>query len=154
MSKIEQKLTTPKENDLLVHFKEMGLLTMSFQELRFDWIRLHFENFKLNLKINQLLAKNKRDRTAGAETKKKKGNEILFYIVSLAIIKDAEGKKITRKTLEIFWDEFILELGGAKGFEADIEKPKASQNRLDLALREFRKIKKNWGIASKTDFPD
>jgi hypothetical protein len=78
----------------------------------------------------------------------------MFYLVSFAIVKDAEGHKITKKTLERFWDEFILEIGGAQVFEEDLGKPLASQNRLADALTTFNKIKKDWETASKTEFPE
>lgn len=154
MNKIKLDPKTPTERELLGHFVDSGLLNMSLQELRVDWIRLHLDNFQLNTKIDQLLSKIKRDRKAGPAAKKKKGDEILFYLVSLAVVKDAEGEKITGKTLARFWDALILEILGEKGFAEDIDRPKVSRDRLAKALREFRKIKKNWGTASKTEFPE
>jgi len=141
---------TPTERELLGHFIDMGLLSMSIPELRVDWMRLHLENFKLN----QLVTKNKIDRQSGPAAKKSEGEKFMFYLVSLAIVKDAEGQKITKKSLERFWDEFILEIGGTRFFEDDLGKPTASQNRLADALTAFNKIKKNWETASKTEFPE
>lgn len=154
MNEIKQDPKTPTERELLGHFIDLGLLNMSLQELRVDWMRLHLDNFQLNTKINQLIAKNKSDRTAGPAAKKKKGDEILFYLVSLAVVKDAEDEKITGKTLARFWDALILEILGEKGFAEDIDRPTVSRDRLAKALREFRKIKKNWVTASKTEFPE
>lgn len=154
MNETEQGPKTPTERELLGHFVDSGLLNMSLQELRVDWMRLHLDNFQLTTQIHQLLEKNKRDRTAGPVAKKEKGDAILFYLVSLAVVKDAEGERITGKTLARFWDALILEILGEKSFAEDIERPKVSNDRLAKALREFRKIKKNWGTASKTEFPE
>jgi hypothetical protein len=150
MNKKKQESASPTERELLGHFIDMGLLSMSIQELRVDWMRLHLENFKLN----QLVTQYKIDRQAGPAAKKSEGDKIMFYLVSLAIVKDAEGQKITKKSLDRFWDELILEIRGSKFFEDDLVKPVASQNRLAVALKAFNKIKKNWETASKTEFPE
>jgi len=148
MTQENTKISSSQLHEILGQFKDEGLFSMSLNELRIDWILLKLENFRLE----RLVTKYSRDRKLGPSVKKAKGDEVTFYLVSLAIEKDAEGVKITRKALSRLWDEFLKEVFGEQTYDSDLNKPIASDDRLDRALTEFRKIKKNWETTSNADF--